>query len=734
MRVKRIAVLHTGLIEHDAASAQRIVTAAVRLGIETQLFEKSEDIPAFKPDFVIAVSVQDPKLTAFPTYGLIDSVPARYGRTRRFIRNICSYDAYLTPSAEVRQWLRDLCFGAHKLDAPAAFFGRTAPMSDFHTEIGRESVAAYHLDPATIQTLRNPLATLSRTGLVQFFGDKQHARGLASRAYRGPVTPDGAASIQRYREAGIGLALGIRPQRAAGLPPESLFEIIAGGAVAICDRSSWIEKAFGASVLYIDGDRSDDAIAAEIAERVRWVRANPEVARRMAFEAHAVMQKHYTTERLLLNIVEMHPAVLSAKGYAAARDHDDAALPSVSYIMRTGGKRPMHMTRRALDGLVAQNYPQLTVIFVLFAPFPELDDVMRDYPTLSYKVVSGPGAMRSTGIIQGVRAVETDLFGLHDDDDELHPNHIRTLVKTLRHHDQRDLRGPIGVVYASSVEVTNDGHRAEKAEWHDQLMPPREQRHCIEHFRWYTTSLMAEYKFFMHSNAWLARKSIVNDDVLDDPLIDTCEDLYFEIQLAQRARFAFSCEVTAIHHFHGHAQSTIVDSARHWSDTQHMALRAWQRVFPAETVYINPSYSMPLDGPHGIQPDTNFLPRMSIGGGAERRGDLVRVTRSTPSGVALFGPYVTMPPGDYRLSVFIEVSSPGRWLGRALRLEVAYDTGRRIATRMNVKALPLRFGRHHRLDMRFSVSEELADQPLEFRVWRRAPMALDIVRIVVTPA
>ena len=96
---------------------------------------------------------------------------------------------------------------------------------------------------------------------------------------------------------------------------------------------------------------------------------------------------------------------------------------------------------------------------------------------------------------------------------------------------------------------------------------------------------MAQHEWFMMSNAWLAKTSLIDSELLIDPLIDTCEDLYLELQLAQRTHFAFSVELTCIHHFHSLGNSSIVDRKKHVPDTQRIALRNFSRTFVKDTIY-----------------------------------------------------------------------------------------------------------------------------------------------------
>ena len=498
-----------------------------------------------------------------------------------------------------------------------------------------------------------------------------------------------------------------------------------------------MEKAFGDNVLYVDASQGPSPLAAEILERVGWVRDNYHLAQQKAFEAHSLLQQNYTCERLLMNVIEMHDKVLVAKGYRPAPDEDPDALPSISYIMRTGGgsSRPLRMVRRALDSLVAQNYPRITVIYVLHAPFSALKELVDDYPSLSHKFVSATGCMRSTAIIEGIRAADTDLFGLLDDDDEFHPNHVRSLVKTLAYHNERDLRGKIAVAYSGSVEVGLGGHREEWPEWHDRFMLPRYQRYCIEHFRWYRSNAMAEYNFFMMSNSWLTRRDLVNEDVLTDPFMDTGEDLYFEIQFAHRSHFGFSCEVTAIHHFHD-SNGSVFEFSKTVPDTRRIALRNWQRSFPAEIVYHNRGHIFGDQQANGEIPlGKNIISRLFAIDGSEIRGDIVHFDKSVPTGIALYGPYARLLPGHYKLAVFVEFSDLDDDAEGGLHIDVVCDGGNIVIIEAAFPSAELQQGgRLRKLEASFVITPEFAEREIEFRLWRQSELNLDVLRIVLDRA
>ncbi len=407
--IKKIALL-VPIREKYNSNIEILTNLFKSKNIHINLFYTSDHIEAFDPDCVIALSPQDAKLTRYPTYGFIDKPVKEYLGLPRFIRNILTYDGYITSIVENAQMLEDLLFGARKLNSLIA-----------------------------------------------------------------PINQ--------------------------------------------------LEK--------------------------------------------------------------LHADTLINKGYVPNPKENPANLPSITYIVRTGG-RHRKLLERALNSMVAQNYPKIHVIFCIYKDFDFLEDILRQYPTLNIQVIKREKSIRSTAICDGLAAVKTDLFGLFDDDDEIFPNHVRSLIHTLKYHHNRDWRKDIGMVYSGSIIVDDQNEVYENSEYRDMKLANRHEQRVIEHFRFYRPEEMSQHNWFMMSNSWLAKSSLIDSELLTDPRIDTCEDLYFELQIAQRTHFAFSAEVTCVHHFQhtGDAiNSTIIDKKKHIPDTQRIAIRNFSRTFANSVIY-----------------------------------------------------------------------------------------------------------------------------------------------------
>lgn len=593
----------------------RTTLVARRLGLDARTFTKSEDVVDFAPDCVLAWSCQDPKLTPFPTYGVLPPPVEQYSRTKRFLRNVLTYDASLTLSEPVRRWVTDLAFGARKFSCPVGQFGCTVPATAFAP--GASARLAYvgsNLDARLAAVLEH----VSRDEEV----DVRGAKGTWSMfGLDRPVVPfDGQAVLEVYREAGIGLDLPVVPA-SSSVPSTRLLEITAASAVAITIDAPHVRRLFGDSLLYVDGSASPEDIAGQILEHVSRVRADRADAIDRARAAHAICMSAFAMESLFQGLFDLHARVLVEKGYQpdSQAAEAEADLPSATFIMRTGGGRSLSLIRRALDSLVAQQYPKLRALFVLFRAMPEAEQLKSEYPSLQIEVVEDFGGLRSTAICAGMRHVKTDLFGLLDDDDVLNPNHVRMLVKALQYHNGRNWRGDVRMAYSGSLELGDTQPRGEHAEYEDAYALFRREKRVMEHYRPYSTTQMSQHSWYL-INSWLASRDLIDDELLNDPRIHTCEDLYVALQLAQRTFLAFSGEVT-MNHCYLDASSTVVDAHRHLSDTLRGAMRHWTRLLPAESGHDGALMPTGKGGDPGSSPDESGV--NLVGHLLTRRQDLL---------------------------------------------------------------------------------------------------------------
>lgn len=552
--------------------------------IATKIFYVSDTILQYQPDCVIITSPQHAKLTPYPTYGLINKPRSEYLEIARFLRNVLTYDGYLTFSDRLKQFLGDILFGARKLNTSILkldFFPTATEFKIPNIDVSDPKLIIFEPDfnyskfKKSIFRLLNKFKNCS---VVSFSIPK--TRRYSKRFILARDTVNLRGILNDYA---IAICLNSGDEQEKTLNP-SVLKLISSCAITIAHHTELLESYFQDNLYYIPADTSLNEIPKIIEFHLQQILTHPGKALKKCQMAHQIFLQSLAFDTLFTKFADFHQQSLIDKGYIPNPDANvERTLPSVSYIIRTGGKhRPF--LERTLDCLVAQQYPDLRAILVIHAHFPYLNELKDKYKSLKIKVVESIKSRRSEAIRDGMAVVDTDLFGLFDDDDEIFPNHVRMLVKTLNYHANRDWRGEIAMVYSGSIHADDTYPVQERLEFQDHKLINKNEKRAIEHFKLYSSLLMSQHEWFM-PNGWLARSKLIDEELLTDPELDTCEDLYFELQIAQRGHFAFSMEVTAVHHFHHLGNSTIDDSHKHVPDTQRIALRNFSRVFAPDALY-----------------------------------------------------------------------------------------------------------------------------------------------------
>lgn len=234
--------------------------------------------------------------------------------------------------------------------------------------------------------------------------------------------------------------------------------------------------------------------------------------------------------------------IRAAAGFARQGDG-----PSVDYIVRVGG-RDVGFVRRCLSSLAAQTAPGVGAILVRYAPVPGLEVEMerwRPHLRRLHLVDLPPGSPsgRSTTLWAGLAAVEADLFGMLDDDDALHPNHVASLTP---------LAWGGAVAVAGSVRAWDDA---------DGPVPPSVHGDKAEHREFHGLP-MADRAGFLNdrmqilSCAFLASSGL-RAAIGPDPELDVSEDAYLIRRLLRVAPLRASLRVSSDFHWRdGRADNT----------------------------------------------------------------------------------------------------------------------------------------------------------------------------------
>jgi Glycosyl transferase family 2/Glycosyl transferases group 1 len=553
----RLAI-HNHYAGQDVAETEfsrRITTAAYHLGWEAAEVGSSVEINRFEPDFVLALHFRTPKLTRFPTYGSMVTPPSFFVHTNesnRFINNIMSYDGFLCSSECIRRWLEDILYLTRKTYFINSWYttSHTVPYCPPQHGAPRLLYAGTNWDGPRFGEL---FARLDEEPYVDIYGP-QTAWSHIRRSYRGALPFDGVSILNALNVAGVGLCLHRKEHCDAATPSSRIFEIAASGAVAICQEHPFIRDAFQDSVLYLE--RTDDPVrlTQQISQYMQWIKQNPEAALKLSRRAYDIFSQNYTLEKLLSDLLPLHQELVAAKKFMPNRSPKALGEKSAQFIVRVGDRGTGYV-ERALDSIASQSYSQIGVILVQYKEVPGLPQILKKYEEQLpiHLVHSSFTGSRSTQLWDGLKAVSSEYFGILDDDDVIHPNHVGLLVQLL------DRFTDCGAAYSGAIRAWESDPSFEPST--ELPTEPAE----LMYFEPFNLGRLVTLDNFITSNAFIARSCFLND-LGDDPHLPLLEDLFLFLHLCRKTNFVFSYEATCEFRWRGNrAGNSVLADRQNWA-------------------------------------------------------------------------------------------------------------------------------------------------------------------------
>ena len=195
--------------------------------------------------------------------------PAYFTHDDQFIKNILSFDGYLSTSDHITSWLEDILYATKKKHFIAPFYTscQSVPYRPPQIRQPRLLYTGTNWDGPRFKEL---FQQLDAKPYMDIYGPKG-AWTYLSHSYRGALPFDGSSLLDALHSAGVGLCLHRQEHCAAAAASSRIFEIVASGAIAICQEHPFIREAFGNSVLYLDPAASIAQAAPQISEYMRWI-------------------------------------------------------------------------------------------------------------------------------------------------------------------------------------------------------------------------------------------------------------------------------------------------------------------------------------------------------------------------------------------------------------------------------------------------------------------------------
>lgn len=565
---------------------KRLCIAAKNLGWEAIEVATSSEINQFKPDFVLAVHFKTSKIAGFPTYGCMWNPPDFFEQYEHYIKqekvkaNILSYDGYLSSSSQINTWLKDTLYATNKKSF----------ITPFYTSCHQVTYQKPNLENPHLVYVGTNWDGLRFKELFQYLDTKEYMEIYGSKdawkylnqAYKGPIPFDGVSVLNVLNQAGLGLCLHKEEHCKAAVPSMRIFEIAASGAVGICEEHPFIKEAFGDSVFYVDSQLSPLEKVIQISRYVRWIQNNQQEAIEMSALAHQIFMEKYSLENLLLSLVPHHEKLVREKGFVTSLDDNKTNNKRVEIIVRTGD-REEETIKRCLDSIASQVYSNIGVIIVNYKKLEYLDALIKKYEgKFPIKVIrSQISGFRSTQITEGLNAVSSEYFGILDDDDLIHPNHVYSLVSLLEKFEDA------GVAYSGSIRVWEEG----KSEVNkgNRLELAREETE-LAYFEPFDINKILNLDNFITSNSFIARTSLLDEECKNDPELKVAEDTFLLLNFCRKTKFIFSYEATCEFYWrYSKKDNSTFETEQNWNESsKRLKNMFWKKqLFSSKHIFPN---------------------------------------------------------------------------------------------------------------------------------------------------
>ncbi|MCI5164707.1 MAG: glycosyltransferase [Candidatus Electrothrix sp. GM3_4] len=514
-----------GIPHAEAELARRMVTAAQALGHDALASSDLRKIDRFAPDIVVPLYFSLPKIFDAFTVGCMWN-PASMIRDYRNWDHVKSYDGYGVASESQEQLVRTL-----KFKSPVPYLVTKIFPSSNCTEFRRPEhfTSPVYIGSNWSKDRHKDFFSILKN--IQIYGPENRWRYLAGKkgSYQGEVPCDGSSILEKYHEAGIGLALHHESHNREGIPSMRPFEIAASGAVMIADQNGFVQRVFGDNALYLNTDLDSVALAEQLEEHVLWIKEHQEQAREMACACHEIFCQKYSLEVLLEGVVN---DVCQFRKGKEKHLTSVQKIPAVELIVRTDGKQKNRLVR-ALDSIQQQTYPFVTARIVFRGEADDLlalqETIKKEFPKMGVSYTHAVGKTdRGTQFYNGLRSTTAPFVGFLDHDDIIFHDHVAVLMGILLRNQDA------AVVYGGSVKVWEDGEAP-----HGEMVRKLAYFHDVDGFT---------EKAFITSNSYLVRRERIPWQVMNQPIpVMACREdrLFLKLLYRDGVKFVFSEKVTS---------------------------------------------------------------------------------------------------------------------------------------------------------------------------------------------
>lgn len=560
--------------EHE--SSRRIEIAAKNLGYHAKEINSSDDLDKFNPDFVLSISHQDPKLTKYPTYGVL-TAPINFYDTPRFKTNIFSYDGIFTISEKVKDWIDFHLACGGKINTKVGYYANSCPIMKFQDPIDFKNARLVYCGTNWDKSrFENLFKNLDNSGKIAIFGPKKSWQKQNLSSYRGMIPFDGTSMIEVYRKFGVGLCLYHEEFARDGLPTNRIFEISCAGAIAISGKNDFSDI-FGDNIINIDQSSDCNKVQKQIEESLHWVRSNPDLAKQKAKNMNSIFKESLSLEKLLQNVISYHEEFLSRNKnievYTNNKNNKEVKEDQgyIYTIIRCGNISRINFLKESIESLKNQYYKKVIPVVVVYneAVLDEIKELLEEFKK-DFKNIevlesfNNPDRVSTLWLgLKKVKSLSNDngFVAILDDDDFLFPNHYSSLIE--KYNDLKKSFDKDYLIYSGHIIYDKDGI---KNITKDKNHIERKVNRDIKFFKSISKQDLLNGSFF--SCSFICPIRSIRDSLLlvAPKYIKIGEDLFFILNVFNN-NFAFSTCVTCVERNHYNSRSNYeVISSREYID------------------------------------------------------------------------------------------------------------------------------------------------------------------------
>src|SRR3989338_6655518 len=158
------------------------------------------------------------------------------------------------------------------------------------------------------QRFHDVFTILDKKSVLKIYGPKKLGKSEPWKnfaSYQGEIAFDGTSLFKTISQSLLGLAISHSAHLETEIATSRIFEIIAGGALPLCDNISFIKKNFGDRVLYIDGKTPEEK-ASSILQHHEWALNNKPAVKTMVEDLQNLMKEKFDLAVQLKKLYEQH--------------------------------------------------------------------------------------------------------------------------------------------------------------------------------------------------------------------------------------------------------------------------------------------------------------------------------------------------------------------------------------------------------------------------------------------